>query len=142
MGRALRHAYSVRIQFNKGRLLDGKNVEQSNNYETPHGNIVQAKVIKTKVFRPDRKNGEYTLNYFNGIDNVYDLIFTGLFLGHIKQAGAWYSIIDKETGELLSADGQDLKFNGKTALMNFLKEHQEVTSVLEEMIYQDCINQD
>lgn len=142
MGKALKHAYSVRIQFQKGKLLDDKNVEQSNNYETPSGNIVQAKVVKTKVFRPDRKVGAYTLNYFNGIDNTYDLIFTGLFLGHIVQRGAWYTIIDNETGEILEANGKELKFNGKTALMEYLKENQEVTTILADLIYKDCLKVD
>lgn len=141
-GRALKHAYSVRIQFQKGKLLDDKNVEQSNSYETPCGNIVQAKIVKTKVFRPDRKVGAYTLNYFRGIENVYDLIFTGLFLGHIMQRGAWYTIVDKETREILTHNEQELKFNGKTKLMDYLNENPDITEVLNEMIYEDCLKVD
>lgn len=139
-GRAIKHAFSVRIQFQKGKLLNEKNIEQSNNYETPYGNIVQAKIAKTKVFRPDRKVGSYTLNYFKGIDSVYDLISTGLFLGYVIQTGAWYTLIDKSTGEAYTDDEDKvLKFNGRNQLYQFLLENEEVNQTLSQIIYENCI---
>ena len=139
-GRAIRHAYSVRIQFQKGKLINEKNIEQSNNCENPYGNIVQAKVTKTKVFRPDRKVGSYTLNYFNGIDNHYDLIFTGMFLGYILQTGAWYTLVDPVTKEPYTDDtNKELKFNGKNQLLDYLKAHEETYQTLSELIYENCI---
>lgn len=139
-GRALKHSFSVRIQFQKGKLLNEKNIEQSSNYETPYGNIVQAKVSKTKVFRPDRKVGSYTLNYFKGIDNIYDLIYTAMYLGFIKQAGAWYTLFDIDSQEpYTDAEGKELKFNGKTSVYEFFLAHEDLLIEFNQKIYENCI---
>ena len=46
-----------------------------------------------------------------------------ILYGLVVQGGAWFSIIDTETGELLKYDDKDLKFQGKPKLYNFLIEN-------------------
>lgn len=110
-GRMLKHSYSFRVQFSKGSLLDVKGAEVSNSYDTPIGNIVNMKIEKNKVSKPDRKLGSYTLNYSYGVNTLADTVDLGIYLGVINQSGAWFSY-------------KDVKVQGKVALMNLLSEEE------------------
>ena len=73
-GKALKHACSLRLRFKKDTLLDMNNNELSSRAENPAGNKVAIEVVKTKVCKPDRRLGYYTLNYTDGVDVVNDTI--------------------------------------------------------------------
>lgn len=121
-GKALKHLYSVRLRFRKGNLIDENNREVPSRTENPAGNIVQIELVKTKAFPPDRRLGSYTLNYYSGIDVAADLAALALRYGYIVQSGAWYTFIDAETGEIVQdAEGNDLKFQGMSKLLEFLR---------------------
>ena len=122
-GRALKHLYALRIYFRKGSLLDEKNKEQPNRFGEPSGNIVNMTIAKTKVCKPDRKLGQYTLNYTNGIDVLSDTIDMAIKYDFIVQAGAWFQFIDNTTGEIMTdINGDDLKFQGRAKLEDFLRD--------------------
>lgn len=134
-GRALRHFYGLRLYFRKGSLLDENNKEQPNRYGEPAGNIVDITVVKTKVCKPDRRLGQYTLNYTNGIDVLNDTIDMGIRYNFIGQAGAWFHLINPETGESLKdVAGDDLKFQGRTRLLEFLQDDEDIYEDLYEAI--------
>ncbi len=45
--------------------------------------------------------------------------------GIIQQAGAWFSIIDMETGEIMEDDtGELIKLQGKPNVIEYLKENE------------------
>lgn len=120
-GRAWRHACSTRLEFRKGNYIDDKGNNLSRACENPAGNIVNVALVKSKVCRPDRKVGFYTLKYLEGIDYVSDAVDVAIKMGLVVQGGAWFSLIDIETGEILS------KYQGKSKLVEYLKENDNYT---------------
>lgn len=126
-GNGLKLASSLILTFQKGKLLDAAGNEQKQSFETPQGNIVWVRIQKTKICKPDRRVGFYTLSYDYGVDVVADLIPMAVELGVIKKAGAWFSIVNPDTGELATyEDGEVIKFQGQVNLMNFLRETPEM----------------
>ena len=127
-GKAWRHNCSIRLQFRKGDFIDEKGNSLTRGCENPAGNLVQCSLIKSKVCRSDRRTGFYTLKYLEGIDYISDTIDVALKLEYINQGGAWYSIIDKETGEILE------KFQGKDRLKQYYLAHPDKFEELTEKI--------
>ena len=133
-GRCWRHACSTRLEFRKGNYIDEKGNNLSRACENPAGNIVNVALVKSKVCRPDRKVGFYTLKYLEGIDYISDAVDVAIKVGIVNQAGAWFSLIDISTGELKE------KFQGKPKLVEFLRDHEEVYNQLTKDI-QECLNE-
>lgn len=126
-GKAFRHACTMRLEFKKGNYIDEKGNNLSRACENPSGNIVNVHLVKTKVCRPDRKIGFYTLRYLSGIDYISDLVDVAIKLGIIQQGGAWFTIIDIETGEIMTDEnGDSLKFQGQSKCVNYLKDNKIV----------------
>lgn len=100
-GKALKHVCSVRIQFSRGKFFDEKGNDLSRNSGEPAGNYVMANAVKNKTAPPTRHVGQYRIRYDIGIDYLADLVDVAIFYGIIDKKGAWYKIIDIETGELL-----------------------------------------
>ncbi len=124
-GKGWKHNCSVRLMFQKGAYIDEKGNELRRSAESPAGNLVMINIAKTKVCKPDRRVGFYTLNYDNGIDKVADTVDVALKYGIIQQAGAWFSIIDIETGEIMEDDtGELIKLQGKPNVIEYLKENE------------------
>ena len=120
-GRAWRHSCTTRLEFRKGNYIDEKGNNLSRASENPAGNIVNVALVKSKVCRPDRKVGFYTLKYLEGIDYVSDAVDVAIKMGLVMQGGAWFSLVDVETGEILN------KFQGKSKLVEHLKENDNYT---------------
>lgn len=131
-GKAWRHACSTRLTFRQGAFVDIKGNTLTKSCENPAGNIVDVSLVKSKVCRPDRKVGYYTLNYLDGIDYIADTFDVALKLNVINQGGAWYSIIDPETGEIMG-DG-NWKYQGRAKVLEVMSEDDEVFSYINEMI--------
>lgn len=124
-GKGWKHNCSVRLMFQKGAYIDERGNELRRSAESPAGNLVMINIAKTKVCKPDRRVGFYTLNYDNGIDMVADTVEVALKYGIINQAGAWFTFIDLETGEIISDDeGEQIKIQGKPNIIEYLKENE------------------
>lgn len=122
-GKALKHLHSLRLRFKKGSLIDESNKELPSRAENPAGNLVQVEIVKTKVCKPNRRLGYYTLNYMSGIDVISDTVFMALRYNFIVQSGAWFNFVNPETGEIIEdAQGNELKFQGRAKLLEFLRE--------------------
>lgn len=122
-GKALKHLYSLRLRFRKDSLLDENNKELPSRAENPAGNIVQVEIVKTKVCKPNRRLGYYTLNYTNGIDVIADSVKLALKYKYIVQAGSWFTFMDPQTGEVIfDEEGVELKFQGMSKLLEYLRE--------------------
>jgi recombination protein RecA len=124
-GKAWKHACSLRLRFRKDSYLDDKNNEVSSRCENPAGNKVGIEIIKTKVCKPDRRLGYYTLNYMNGIDVVYDTINVAIFYNIISKAGSWYRILDND-GNIMRYNDTDLNFQGLSKCKEFLTENEDL----------------
>jgi len=133
-GRALKHLYGLRMLFRKGTYIDENNEElKMKDSSTPSGNLVMVDIAKTKVSKPDRRLGFYTLNYTYGIDVLADTVDLAIKYDYIIQGGSWFNIMeDCENGVIMQdADGNDLKFQGRAKLLNYLREE---TVVFDELL--------
>ena len=129
-GRAWKHYCAVRMQFSKGKYIDEKGNELTRNVESPAGNYVVVSMTKNKSCPPTRRTGFYTLNYEYGIDYLKDLVEVALRYGIIEKAGAWFSIIDPETGEQVE------KLQGQSKVNDYLEnpDNEAVLSAIERYI--------
>lgn len=133
-GKAWKHNCSLRLLFQKGSYVDDNGNELKRSAENPAGNLVMVSVTKTKVCRPDRRVGFYTLKYLEGIDYISDTIDVAIKQGVVIQAGSWFTVLDKATGEILRYDNMDLKIQGKNNLIALAKEHSEVLNIIQGML--------
>ena len=138
-GKGWKHNCSVRLMFQKGAYIDERGNEIKRSAETPAGNQVLINVAKTKVCKPDRRVGYYTLNYETGIDKIADTIEVALKYGIINQAGAWFNFVDIETGEIITdEEGEIIKVQGKPNLIEYLQNdahlYNEISEKVSELI--------
>ena len=129
-GKAWKHNCSARFEFRMGKYIDEKGNDLTRSAENPAGNIVQVAMKKNKTCPPTRRTGFYTLNYLNGIDYLKDLVEVAIKYGIIEKAGAWFSIIDPDTGELID------KLQGQPRVYEYLEssEHLDVLMKIENFI--------
>lgn len=134
-GKGWKHNCSIRLMFQKGSYIDERGNEIKRSAETPAGNQVLINVAKTKVCKPDRRVGYYTLNYETGIDKIADTIEVALKYGIIFQAGAWFNFVDIETGEIITAEeGEVIKIQGKPNLIEYLQNDPHLYSEISEKV--------
>lgn len=113
-GKAWKHNCAVRIEFRRGKFFDDKYRDLSRSAENPQGNYVQVAMTKNKTCPPTRHTGFYTLRYAVGIDYLYDLIEVAIKYSVVEKAGAWFAVVDTDTGEVLT------KVQGQSALYDYL----------------------
>lgn len=135
-GKTWKHVCSLRLMFSKGVYYSDTYKDLTRSADGAAGNYVNLRIEKTKVCKPDRKNGSYTLNYTTGIDDYMDLVEMALKYKIVAQAGAWYSIMqDLETGEVLTdCEGNIAKFNGKNKLIEYLHQEPDVYDYLKDVL--------
>ncbi len=138
-GKGWKHNCSMRLMFQKGSYIDERGNDLKRGAESPAGNLVMINIAKTKVCKPDRRVGFYTLNDDNGIDKVADTVEVALKYGIIQQAGAWFNFVDIDTGEIISDDeGEVIKLQGKSNVIEYLEDNQylleEITSKINSKI--------
>lgn len=138
-GRAWKFFCSVRMVFKKGSPINEKGEEQKQSYDSPFGNQVNVAIIKTKSFKPDRKVGYYTLKYYEGIARTLDLVDIAIKEGIIKQAGAWFSFMDIESGEAIENDDGPIKAQGKLNAVAMLESNSALMAFVEEAVNKTMI---
>ncbi len=124
-GKMWKHACSLRLRFRKDTLLDMHNGELTSRAENPAGNRVAIEIVKTKVCKPDRRVGYYTLNYTEGIDVLADIITVSLQYRILRQGGSWYYYLDDNYNVVLNLEGNEIKFQGKSKLLDELRNNEE-----------------
>lgn len=137
-GRGWKHNVIARLEFRMGKFIDENNKDLNRSAENPAGNMVMVTMKKNKTCPPTRRTGFYTLKYLEGIDFISDLIEVALKYGIVEKSGAWYQIVDIDTGELLSdkVQGQDAI---KDILVSDLDILKVVSDLIEARIYSDEI---
>lgn len=138
-GRALKHLFTLRFLIRKGKYIDEKCNELNNSAENPAGNLVDMRIEKTKLFKPDRRLGYYTLNYTNGIDELSDTIDVAIWIDLIRQGGSWFTIMGEDGEPMVDGEGKDLKFQGKPRLMEYLETNPEVFSKIKDTVYKKVL---
>ena len=140
-GKCWKHVCSVRLMFRQGTPFDNNFKDVKKSCENPYGHRVQISVAKTKICKPDRKLGFYTLTYDHGIEPFIDIIDIAISKDVIHQAGAWFTFIDIDTGEVLCNTDEDgnlseIKVQGQANLMPFLKnpENDSIKAMVEKYV--------
>lgn len=128
-GLAWKHNVAVRLEFRKGKFIDEKGNEISKNSENPQGNKIEVAMIKNKTCPPDRHLANYTIRYLSGIDYLADLVEVCIAYGIVEKKGAWFTIIDIETGEILKE-----KIQGQANVYAFLSAEENI-EILQRMEY-------
>lgn len=103
-GLALKFYSSVRIEIRKAAQIQSG--------EKIIGNRVKVKIVKNKVAPPFR-NAEFDILYNEGISRHADLVNTGVVLGVVAKAGAWYNFGEQKLGQGIEGARQFLKENPK-----------------------------
>ena len=140
-GKCWKHVCSVRLMFRQGTPFDQNFKDVKKSCENPYGHRVQISVAKTKICKPDRKLGFYTLTYDHGIEPFIDIIDIAISKDVIHQAGAWFTFIDIDTGEVLCNTDEEgnlseIKVQGQANLMPFLKnpENDSIKAMVEKYV--------
>jgi len=128
-GRSWKFMCSMRLEFSRGKFIDEKGNELTRGAENPVGNIVMMSITKTKSCPPTRRVGFYTLNYDTGIDYLRDLIDVAIRYDIIEKSGAWYKIIDIDTGEVIEE-----KLQGAASVYEKLDSDMELLSRVEQLV--------
>ena len=128
-GKGWKHFTAVRMQFSRGKFIDEKGNELTRSAENPVGNIVMMSMTKNKTCPPTRRTGFYTINYEYGIDYLRDLIEVAIKYDIVRKSGAWFDIIDIETGEIIEG-----KIHGQAAVYELLDTNAEILEKVETLV--------
>lgn len=128
-GHAWRHYCSVRMEFKKGSYIDENGKEIPKRSANPLGNIVEMSMTKNKTCPSSRRTGRYTLTYMNGIDYLKDLIEVAIELEIIEKKGAWHTIVDPTSGEILKD-----KLQGEKQVYEELRQNDELLAIVESLV--------
>lgn len=137
-GRAWKHLCCVRMQFTRGDFIDERGNSIKRSSESPAGNVVLMSMTKNKSCPPNRRTGFYTITYDNGIDYLKDLIDLALRYGYITKRGAWFDVVDADTGEIIEGSIQ-----GQANVYEYLSnpDNESVLTLIESGI-EDKMNMD
>lgn len=119
-GECWRYLCTVRMEFRMGKYIDEKGNELTRQAENPAGNYVLVTMKKNRSCPPTRRTGFYTINYYTGIDYLKDLVEVAIKYGLIDKSGAWFAIIDNETGE------QIVKLQGQAKVYEYLDDENNI----------------
>ena len=122
-GRAPKFYSSLRVYFRLGTPVDFLGNELPSSTENPAGYIVNAKLVKQKTAPFDRKLGSYYLMTQSGIRPDFDYAQLAVKkYGIIKKSGAWFTLCDPTTGEILENEaGAAIKLNGMAKVYEYLQ---------------------
>lgn len=138
-GKAIEFYSMLRILFRHGAPVDFLGNEVPASTENPAGHIINAKITKQKSAPNDRKQGSYFLMSQTGLRPDFD--FAKLAVnkyGIIKKAGAWFTMCDPYTGEILESEsGTSIKVNGMAKVYDYLQNNQEYYNKLVTYIEND-----
>jgi recombination protein RecA len=112
-GRALKFYSSVRIDIRRiGAIKDGENVV---------GGRTRVKIVKNKMAAPFRE-AEFDIMYGEGVSREGDLIDIAVEHKIIEKSGAWFAYGGERLGQ------------GRENVKNYLKEHVELRTAIEEKV--------
>lgn len=143
-GNAIKFYCTTRMYFRKGSPLDFAGNELPQSAENPAGYKINVKLVKQKGAAFDRKVASYFLMAQTGIRPDFDYAKLAVDkYGIIKKSGAWFSMCDPMTGEILeNAEGKPVKVNGMLKVYDYLKENTEYYEKIKRFINADINGED
>jgi recombination protein RecA len=138
-GRAVKYYCSLRIFFRVGYPVDFLGNELPMKTENPAGYKIMAKLIKQKTAPWNRKEATYFLMCDSGIRPDYDYAQLAVnTYSIIKKSGAWFTLTDPMTGEVIEDDKkQTVKLNGLAKVYQYLQDNVEYYEKLKKFVVDD-----
>jgi recombination protein RecA len=134
-GHFWKHICSCRIQLSRGNPFNEAYVQMPHStQEQTSGHWIEVRLLKNQFTKNDRRFNMFTLHYTKGIDVVEDLIDVAIELKIIHKGGAWYRVIDPESGEIVCINDEELKFQGRASIRHFLNENPKILKWLETQV--------
>lgn len=128
-GRMNKFAQSISLGLSSGEKLTDTYAEATNKSEMVHAKLTNVQMIKNKTAPPDRQRTKFCLKHGHGIDIAYDTFSMACDFGLISQAGAFYTLFDSVTGEVIE------KVQGKAKLIARIQEDEALRKSLWERLY-------
>lgn len=138
-GKAPKFYASLRILFRLGAPVDFLGNELPASTENPAGYLINAKLVKQKSAPFDRKLGSYFLMAQSGLRPDFDYAKLAVSkYGIIRKSGAWFTVCDPTTGEILENElHQPVKLNGMAKVYEYLQSNPEYYETLVKFITDD-----
>lgn len=124
-GRSLKFGSSIRMSVRRGEVIK-RNGEQV-------GHVMKVRIVKNKIAVPF-KEATINLVYGEGIDRADELFQISVKAGFIRQAGAWYTYVDLDTGEIMKYNDVEIRTQGKDKMIDLIREIPELFIDLENKI--------
>lgn len=109
------------LKFHSSVRCDIRRIATIKKGETVIGSRTKVKVVKNKLAPPFRE-AEFDIIYGEGISRLGEIVDLAVEQSIIEKAGAWYSYQDERIGQ------------GREAVIDFLKEHQNISQKIEKEI--------
>lgn len=143
-GKAPKFYASLRMEFRIGNPVDFLGNELPVKTENPAGYLINARIVKQKSAPHDRKLGTYYLMCQSGIRPDFDFATLAINkYGIIQKAGAWFTLCDPYTGEILTETDpvtlkeKSVKVNGLAKVYDYLNSHTDYYKKLKNYIVDD-----
>ena len=121
-GRGLKFAASLRIRVRRGETIGA--------VDNPDGHVMNILIEKNKIGIPKR-TASVKLYYGIGVDTVEELGEISIAYGIVHQGGAWFKVVDPETGEVLSFDGKEANYQGRDKFLQEIHDNKELETYIE-----------
>lgn len=141
-GYSLNYYPSLKVRFGSRSFTKGEKADLSaSKAEDSDGFRLKFSITKSRLGKIDRGGGFLTFRYDGGIDILNDTLEVALKFGFIQRPTMQsYTLIDLDTGEILSYNGTECKFVGKSKLLDFLNNNPEFTNKYIEMLSRHISN--
>jgi len=137
-GQAVKFYCTTRLYFRRGKPVDFAGNELPTNVENPSGYLINVKIVKQKGAPFDRKVASYFLMADSGIRPDFDYALLAINKYNIiMKKGAWFTLCDPTTGEILEEDGKPIKLNGLVKVYDYLASHSDYYNTLKTYITND-----
>lgn len=129
----------MRLMFKRGDFFDGQgNILQKKDAQSPAGHIIEIYVLKTKTCAWDRKLAYYHLNYYKGVDIVWDTIDVATHFGYITNpAQGTFVLVNPDNGQVMTDEqGKQIKIRGRKNLVEYFKNNVVQWKKIYDLVYQ------
>lgn len=125
-GRALRYSSLLILDFAGRSVLDADPVKKDTHKK------IGVKVFKNHCAQKINpyESTVYYVKYGVGTDTTIETIDILIESGEINRAGAWFSVIDENTGDPIEFNGMTLKWQGKDSVIKAIQEDAELREFL------------
>lgn len=135
-GHALDFYPALKIRFGTRTFTkEDKTDIAASKAEDTDGYRLKFAITKSKISSMDRGGGFLTFRYDTGVDSINDTLEIAIKFNYIERVNnLTYAIKNLDTNQIYVENGEELKFVGKSALIDYIKTHDEFREKYFEML--------